>query len=484
MAKSPLQMRQDFIDRVDEFGAMVKPFQEIWKTIVLRAAWFECEGAPRPIVISINLAAKPVKHFPKPDHLPEAGQLRVSWETRPANELDSVLKALKGGSIEIAGTTLKLEHRDGTKWAEIGSPFVNFERPGVYYARDREFAEASMREGQSIHDSVYYAVKDRQLEEVWRAMPAPYWDRNDVLTNFFGLPGGAQQDQMILYANATIPMRLADETHLKDGLLTLTVEAPPGIRADKLSVGIIATALDGATRRSELFLRGRTKKGAAQLKKSLKLGKDVARATLLLRYGGVTLERREVLPAGVATANMAMAVHEALDPSSEFYLDGLAGKGKDRGRDFERAVAWLFTFCGFAVVSYAKLNHFDQRAPDVLATSKRDNLILAIECTISSPNTEGKLAKLRDRCRDLRNNLNGKMRVVPVLATALEDSSIPASDRSLAAQDEILLLSFPHLSQLHGLATAGQPLAKIVAYLRKLRGDSKRSVLGQPEADF
>lgn len=176
------------------------------------------------------------------------------------------------------------------------------------------------------------------------------------------------------------------------------------------------------------------------------------------------------------TANLGITAHQAVDRSGEFYLGALAGRGNDRGKDFERAVAWLMSFCGFTVVPYSQVKTFEQTAPDILAVSRRDNLVFGIECTVSSPNTEGKLAKLRDRCRELRGFLPAGVKLIPVVATALADSQIPASDRSLAAQDEIMLLSFERLSELHGLATAGQPVAKAVGYFRKLRSAHSNGV--------
>ncbi|MEW6505892.1 MAG: hypothetical protein AB1457_18220, partial [Chloroflexota bacterium] len=181
------------------------------------------------------------------------------------------------------------------------------------------------------------------------------------------------------------------------------------------------------------------------------------------------------------TANLVIAAHAPLDSENEFFIAALSGRGKDRGGDFERAMSWLMSFCGFSVLYYGKLNPFDKSAPDILAVSKRDEMILAIECTVSAPNTEGKLVKLREKCREIQVGVSRRVKVVPVLATAMETSSIPDSDRNLALQDKILLLGQDNLMQLHGMASAGQPLAKIIQYIRRLRGSDRGNLFGEPE---
>jgi len=148
-------------------------------------------------------------------------------------------------------------------------------------------------------------------------------------------------------------------------------------------------------------------------------------------------------------------------------FEELAAPFKDLWRSIVLRAGWFE--CDGEARPHSQMKFLEQTAPDIVAASKKDNLVLGIECTVSSPNTEGKLAKLRDRCRDLRQSLPSRIKVLPVIATALEESKIPASDRSLAAQDEILLLSYERLFELHALASAGQPVAKAVAYLRTLR---------------
>lgn len=474
-------MNQNFVQHIDEFEELAAPFKDLWRSIVLRAGWFECEGEPRPLVISIKFSGDkpPIK---KPAVLPAVGPFKVAWEAVGIDRFDQILKSLREGLVEVEGKKLSLSLRENGKWTEFSSGFVNLERPGVFEWRGREFAEVRYSTTQSVRDDVYNPVRDRRLEELWRSLKTPYWDKNDVLREFFDVERGNQQDEIYFVLSAQIPLRITAETQIKDGRLHLGIEAAAGAKPEKVSVGAIVSTYRPTTKRLTLRLKSPWKKakGKAVLHQTFDLGADVARAMLLLRYSGKTVERRELLPVSGTTANLGLEAHQALDRSAEFYLAALAGRGNDRGKDFERAVAWLMSFCGFTVIPYSQVKRFEQTAPDILAASKRDNLVLGIECTVSSPNTEGKLAKLRDRCRELRRSLPSRMKILPIVATALEDAQIPATDRSSAAQDEIMILSFERLSELHALAAAGQPVAKSVAYLKKLRSAHNNGLFEAP----
>lgn len=477
-------MDQNFVQNIDEFAELATPFKSLWRSIILRAGWFECEGVPRPLIISIKFSTErlPLK---KPSTLPAVGPFKVAWEAVGIERFDKVLEALREGAIEIEGKRFALSYRYQGAWTEFGHGFVNFQRPGVYDWRGLEFAEVRYSFNQSAHDDVYKPVRERHLEELWRSLRTPYWDKSDVLREFFEVERGNRQDEIWLALSAQIPLRITAETQLKDGRLDLGIEVASGANTDEISVGAIVSTYRSTIQRRTLAFRApwKKRKGKALLNQSFDVGADVARVALLLRYRGKTVERRELLPIAGTTANLGLAAHQAVDQSAEFYLGALAGRGNDRGKDFERAVAWLMSFCGFTVVPYSQVKPFEQTVPDIVASSKRDNLVLGIECTISSPNTERKLAKLRDRCNELRRALSAPTKVFPILATALKDSEIPASDRALATQDEIILLPYERLTELHALATAGQPVGKAAAYLRKIQSAHRQNVFGQNPDD-
>lgn len=478
-------MNETFVQHINEFAELAEPFTDLWRSIVLRAGWFEAEGEPRPLVVSIRFSS----HRPsskKPPVRPAAGSFKVAWEVVGIDKFKQVLDSLRNGIIEIEGRKLVLSYRYQGKWTEFSGGWASLERPGIYDWRGRELAEVRFSFNTSATDDIYKPVDDRRLEELWRSSKTPYWDKGDVLREFFEVEKGNQQNEIHLVLGGEIPLRLSPDTQLKDGKLEVGIETVAGARTDEVSLGAIISTFRPSTRRTTLKLQApwKKKKGKTLFHQGFEIGAQAARVALLLRYRGKTVERREVLPVVATAANLGLAAHEALDRSAEFYRAALAGRGNDRGKDFERTVAWLLSLCGFSVIPYSQAKLFENTAPDIIAVSRRDNLVLGAECTVSQPNTEGKLAKLRDRCNELRRALRPPVKVLPILATSLPDSQIAASDRSLAAQDDIMVLSYERLSELHGLAASGQPVSKAVAYLKKLRSPHGKSGLFGTEEDF
>jgi hypothetical protein len=141
------------------------------------------------LVISIKFSADklPLK---KPAVLPAVGPFKVAWAAVGIDRFDQLLKSFREGVIEIEGKKLSLSLRENGKWTEFSSGFVNLERPGVYDWRGREFAEVRYSSTQSVRDDVYNPVRDRRLEELWRSLKTPYWDKNDVLREFFDVECG------------------------------------------------------------------------------------------------------------------------------------------------------------------------------------------------------------------------------------------------------------------------------------------------------
>jgi len=183
-------MNQSTVDRIKEFTAYAEEFQEIWRTLLLRAAWFEAEGAPRLLLLSIRLKPDEPSRYPKPAVSPEIEEYKIAWEARPIARLRETLAELAAGKIEVEGVSLKWEYKSGSSWKEIGSPFISFECPGVHNPHEKAHSELSMFAGDLGIDPVYERVMDRTIESKWRGLPAPFWNRQDVLRNFFEIDRG------------------------------------------------------------------------------------------------------------------------------------------------------------------------------------------------------------------------------------------------------------------------------------------------------
>ncbi|UPT73206.1 MAG: hypothetical protein M0D55_15110 [Elusimicrobiota bacterium] len=107
----------------------------------------------------------------------------------------------------------------------------------------------------------------------------------------------------------------------------------------------------------------------------------------------------------------------------------------------------------------------EEEAVDLIAYLKEAAVILGIECTISHPQTLGKMPKLVTRCRRMEETVKDLgLEVIPVLATALDEVS--QSEIETAAHDGISLLTQKDLLKLLQLAGAGAQPTAILRHIR------------------
>lgn len=112
--------------------------------------------------------------------------------------------------------------------------------------------------------------------------------------------------------------------------------------------------------------------------------------------------------------NDRMLLHRALDLNDE-----LKSSFFDRPDQFEDKVLLAFTLMGFTALKYGRILTND---PDILAISASRH-VFVVECTSGDINSRGKLQRLSDRTKQIRERLNSSSHppvgVVPVIFTSL-----------------------------------------------------------------
>jgi hypothetical protein len=126
--------------------------------------------------------------------------------------------------------------------------------------------------------------------------------------------------------------------------------------------------------------------------------------------------------------NWKRTTYEWADPGCEVLKDLLFEKIKKRkkeGGDFEVGVASLLWMLGFGVLQIRSPRLLDN--PDLLMTTPGGRIVL-VECTTGVIDKEDKLAKLHDRARSLKGQLekagSGHIELLPVLVTSLPAASV------------------------------------------------------------
>ncbi len=125
--------------------------------------------------------------------------------------------------------------------------------------------------------------------------------------------------------------------------------------------------------------------------------------------------------------NLYKNLMEENDPNLGVLKKFLFGKkGKERSRDFEAAVSWLFSIMGFNV-SYYGANNLMTDAPDIIAYTPNNDLFV-IECTLGLLKTDSKVPKLIERTAKFKKRAEssgyGNVSVVPVIITQLNHDEV------------------------------------------------------------
>lgn len=165
----------------------------------------------------------------------------------------------------------------------------------------------------------------------------------------------------------------------------------------------------------------------------------------------------------VPNHSYVMSAHQYFDNRGAVFDSYLKNIEKDSER-FEKAIAWLFSFCGFNVMH---LGHSDIKSEiDVLCFSNIRNvpIMLAVECTTFAPDQNGKLSVLGTRAQGLAASINCE--VIPIMVTAIPKSQVQFADVETATKNGILILTAERLDEVYQLAKEGRRTEEIVAKLR------------------
>ena len=172
--------------------------------------------------------------------------------------------------------------------------------------------------------------------------------------------------------------------------------------------------------------------------------------SVVVSYAGIVQQERSVSPVRMHVNSLRAAL-AAFQPDEDA-LQAVLANQKLRDRDpaeLERAVAAILALRGFRVITADRIPGL-QEVPDILAADADGN-ILVVECTLNTPNSEDKLAKLHRRREHIRRAFQGtrqsETEVLGLLAIPQTEETLRGY-REQASRLQILMWNKDELNRL------------------------------------
>jgi hypothetical protein len=211
-------------------------------------------------------------------------------------------------------------------------------------------------------------------------------------------------------------------SELRNGELSLVMQTQPALSPDKLRIGVKAFKQKGLPERLTLNSAEvvRYPDGFLRTKHTLS-STDIPAALVFVSLEGGDLLGKWFLRDFGNSFNDRMLLHRAMDTRDQFKASFF-----ERPEQFEDRVLLLLTLIGLTALKYGRVQ---TDAPDILAISAGRH-VYVVECTTGDINSRGKLQRLSDRTKQIREKLsstsNPPVGVVPVIFTSLarEDTAM------------------------------------------------------------
>ena len=206
-------------------------------------------------------------------------------------------------------------------------------------------------------------------------------------------------------------------SELKDGELSLVLKAQSSFAPEQLRLGIKAFRQKGVPERLTLK-EGEVIRGTdGYLRATHKLASsEVPLVQVFVSVAGDLLGKWFIRDFG-SSFNDRMLLHRALDTR-----DQLKSSFFEKPDQFEDKILLLLTLVGLTALKYGAIQ---TDAPDILAISSARH-VFVVECTTGDINSRGKLQKLSDRTKQIREKLSGSTNppigILPVIFTSLPRS--------------------------------------------------------------
>ena len=461
--RSPEEDADRFIDLVNDGG--------FWRSVDLRVCAIRSGRRWMNLVTRGFLDHRPPRSVPR--FLPVERRQFHAWQiVRPVADLPSIVRGIANGRMKLRPRYVRYVGRSDQPATDIRYSFN--ELAGAYRTAEYDLwsCHSLVGYGSSIFDVLRQAGHDPfELDGMIRGGPNAYDGLPDLVRRFCARPQGLkiQGNTTVIELIAPLAVRFDPEKVSSSvDRVTFAVRATADVFVAKADViWTVGSTIGEPVRHGSVRLAERewTREGDALLSElDLPVENGDSTATAFVVIGDRCVDRVSV-PLASTASSIRIKAHDALDPSLERFRKQLRARGKNKSQQFEAAVGLLFFFLGFHM---HPLSGHTRRGNtiDHLAQAPGSSLMLAIECTVGSLDTGGKVGKLIARSEHMRNRLPGS-EVIAVLATASTREALSEAEVEKAERDDVLLLAQEHLQELWMAAQAGETSVQVVQRFRR-----------------
>ena len=460
--RSPEQDASRFIDLVSGDG--------FWRSVDLRVCAIRTGRRWMNLVTRGFLDHRPPPSVPRFSPV-ERRRYRAWQVVRPVSDLPAIVRGIADGMMRLRPRYVGYVGQSGQAATPIR---YNFNELGGSY-RTAEYdlwsCHALVGYGPSIFDVVSQAGQDPfELDGMIRGGPRAYDGLPDLVRRFCARPTGLRIQGSLTVIELIAPLAVRfdpERVSSSADCVTIAVRAAADVFvANADFIWTVGGTTGEPVRHGSARLAERewTHEGNALLSEfEIPVQNGDSSVTAFIVIGDRCVDRMSV-PLASTTSNTRIRAHDAIDPGLERFRKQLRPSWKDRSR-FEPAVGLLFFFLGFDM--HPVSGHKRQgETVDHLAYAPGSSVMLAIECTVGSLDTKGKLGKLVVRREEMRDRLPNR-EVIAVLATATERAGLSKAEAEKAEGDDVMVLAQEDLQDLWVAAQAGETSVRVVGRFRR-----------------
>jgi hypothetical protein len=473
------------------FRAALAETPDLWRALDIRVIAVRLNDAWHNLLMRCVLDARAPEDIPPLPNLPETPIIGCWHEVMPAAALESLLDALRSKRMTVAGHLIELRPLSQSH-DSVG--FNDQPYQDAYAAISARLPSASsiavpqevvghrlqVRPGSATRSlPALVDGGDRAIDQTLNALEHPW----DGLAGLGRVAVGsshdlARADSPIVEIVAPLGAAFDQESmRLRAGSLRADVSVASATAAQRCTVGYVAEREDGTYENGTVQLkerwRGRRERRAHF---SLSLGSLTRRVTLLLRVGPHLVDRAEAMDQSARTSNPHLAAYLVMDPGLARLRKALqiteaearGAKEKELQRQFERAVAQLFSLAGFHADA---LGGYDgvQDAVDVLVRNTDGDVLFPIECTLGALSSKtGKPNRLMARTDELRRARTlADADITPMMITSRPRGAVPKGDLEFVAHDQMIVLCQEELQALVDMIDRGGTASDVIRFCRQ-----------------
>lgn len=468
-------MRDDWRS-IDEFLSRVHKQPSVWRALDVRAVVLSDGDHAVNLVARCYLDPRNPKEVTRLQTLPATRGLAVLQHVLPVSELRPLLESVMAGELTLGNQRIRFRGREGSDGPGYRDITYGYEFLPDIITTDSEvpwgrtkylfasYENLTLYSGVAVHTVMDdMGANPRRIDDELRALECPIDGLRGVGRFLLGDPDGAALHVFSrLDVIAPYPVTFATEACTFDGgVAQLAVRSALVDPSEAIRVGVFAWNESGSPE-SRVFpwKLGRTASSGGLWRQRFEVGRFSA-AQFFLQVGERAVDALHLRGEGVS--NLRRLVYEGVDPSSKNLAMVLSNRTDSTG--FERGVRRLFHLLGFAVDGFAGEGRLTD-APDVLAFDEPGNLLLVIECTTGSIDSEGKLGKLIKR-RALFESLAPEFDVRGVMISVLTENELSSAEVERCARDRLILISYDELQELIDITGASNPRTRARLLLKE-----------------